>query len=433
MSGQLADTCAPAGQQVQTVCYGGDVLVRDGQAVAEPNRFQPAIEAYEKSWTHRTLAFQYSLANDVDFINAPWLGTHNSFNSLTEVGPALSPVDSNQQLSLTDQLRIDMRALEIDVHWFPSVRAGGAYAPVVCHAGAVSEHDGCSTEPLLGPVLDQIAAWAHAHPTQALLLYIEDHLDSGYDTASAAIKQSLGSLVYPTGSSNGTPVEVLDQHLTRDKVLGSGHQIVLVSNSHGGGGAAWRSLVFTWNKHLEQTPHGFQAYPACGPDYTRSQYDSTLVRYYEDSTWLSAGQGALTNSPDGEGLLPSDVTQMVRCGVDLFGFDQIEPDDGRLNAAVWSWADGQPRGGSCAYLGASGRWASSSCGKERPAGCVSSNGSWVVTDPVTEADAAAACGAAGATFTAPRTGYQNELLKTAAGGSATWIGLEKSRHGWRAT
>src|SRR4051795_3964139 len=229
-NGQLATACEPAGQQVKTVCYGGDVVIRDGQAYAQPDRYEPALQAYEKSWTHRTLAFQYSLADDVGFVNAPWLGTHNSFNSIAQQGPALSTTDANQQLKLTDQLRLDMRSLEIDVHWFPSARANGQNAPVVCHAGAVSDHDVCSTEPLLGPVLDQVATWLHGHRGQVLLLYVEDHLSGGYPTATAAIKQSLGSLVYSTGSKDGSCVE-LPGTLTRDDVLRAGAQVVIVANS----------------------------------------------------------------------------------------------------------------------------------------------------------------------------------------------------------
>jgi hypothetical protein len=204
-SGPLRDTCAPASQQVKTVCYGGDVITRDAQAYADPGRFEAALQAYGRSWTHRTLAFQYELANSVAMVNAPWLGTHNSFNSIAQQGPAVSTTDANQQLTLVDQLRMDMRSLELDVHWFPSVRAGGQNAPVVCHAGAVSDHGGCLTEPLLGPVLDQIAGWQHAHRDQVLLLYIEDHLaGGGYPAAVTAIEQSLGGLVYRTGSTNCT-------------------------------------------------------------------------------------------------------------------------------------------------------------------------------------------------------------------------------------
>lgn len=431
--GQLAQTCSPAGQQAQVVCYGGDVLVRDGQAYTQPGRFESAIESYQRSWTHRTLAFQYGLANDVGFTNAPWLGTHNSFNSIAQLGPSVSDTDSNQQLTLLDQLRMDMRSLEVDVHWFPSARAGGAYAPVVCHAGAVSEHDGCSTEPLLDTVLGSIRPWLDAHPDQVLLLYIEDHLDSGYDTGSAMIKQALGSLVYPTGSTSGASVE-LPATLTRDEVLASGHQVVIVSNSHGGGGAAWRSLAFTWNNHVEQTPHGFRDYPDCGPDFTRQTYDTRLVRYYEDSTWLSAADSAAQNSAEGEGLTPADVRAMTRCGVDLFGFDQLQPGDGRLDAAVWSWAQGQPGRGGCATMRGDGRWHSSGCTRQLPAACSRADGTWFVTaGAVREADAASTCAASGGVFTAPRTGHQNQLAADAADGRRVWVGLESSGGRWSPT
>src|SRR3954469_15350968 len=48
MNGPLSSTCAPAGQQAQTVCYGGDVITRDAQAYAQPDRFEPGIQAYER-------------------------------------------------------------------------------------------------------------------------------------------------------------------------------------------------------------------------------------------------------------------------------------------------------------------------------------------------------------------------------------------------
>jgi hypothetical protein len=411
----LSDTCAPAGQPAQTVCYGGDVVTRDGQAYTEPGRFESAIQAYEKSWTHRTLAFQYELGNDVGMVNAPWLGTHNSFNSIAQQGPALSTTDANQQLTLVDQLRMDMRSLELDVHWFPSVRAGGQNAPVVCHAGAVSDHDGCSTEPLLGPVLDQIATWLRAHRDQVILLYIEDHLSGGgYPAADSAIKSSLGSLVYGTGSSNGSCVE-LPRSLTRDDVLAAGAQVVMVANSGCGEGADWRSLAFSWRNHKEDGPAQFLAHPPCG--FQRSDYDTRLIRYFEDSTWLSAGAAAASGSDGGGRLTPDVVKAMTKCGVDLFGFDQLQPGDGRNEAAVWSWAQGQPGRGDCAEMRGDGRWYSLGCTQKRPAACRRDNGSWVLSDRVRTADAAAACTTLGATFDAPRTGYDNETLRAAAQGA----------------
>jgi hypothetical protein len=421
----INDTCAPAGAQAQTICYGGDVITRDAQAYADPGRFEPAIQAYEKSWTHRTLQFQNALANDVGMTNAPWLGTHNSFNSIAQQGPALSTTDANQQLTLVDQLRMDMRSLELDVHWFPSVRAGGQNAPVVCHAGAVSDHDGCSTEPLLGPVLDQIAGWLKTHRDQVLLLYIEDHLSGGgYPAAVAAINQSLGSMVYGTGSANCTE---LPGRLTRDDVLAAGAQVVLVANSGCGEGGDWRSLAFSWRNHKEEGPDQFRANPPCG--FPRSDYDSRLIRYYEDSTWLSAGASAATGGDGvGEGLTPDTVRAMTRCGVDLFGFDQLQPGDGRNDAAVWSWQQGQPARGDCTELRGDGRWYSLGCKQKRSAACRAADGSWIVTAKrVTAAKAAAACDDSGASFDKPRTGHDNDSLRQEAAGRRVLLAVTRSQ------
>jgi hypothetical protein len=417
---QVRDTCTPAGAQAEAICYGGDVVQRDAQAYAEPGRFEPGIQAYEKSWTHRTLAFQYKLANDVGMVDAPWLGTHNSFNSIAQQGPALSTTDANQQLTLVDQLRMDMRSLELDVHWFPSVRAGGQNAPVVCHAGAVSDHDGCSTEPLLGPVLDQIAGWLKTHRDQVLLLYVEDHLSGGgYPAAVDAIRTSLGSRVYRTGSTNCTE---LPDELTRNDVLAAGAQVVIVANSGCGEGADWRSLAFSWRGHKEEGPDQFRANPPCG--FARSDYATRLIRYYEDSTWLSAGAGAAAGEAPSDGLTPATVKAMTRCGVDLFGFDQLQPGDGRNEAAVWSWAQGQPKRDDCAEMRGDGRWYSLGCTQKRPAACRRADGSWFVTaTAVKRRDAADACAVNGGEFAVPRTGYDNESLALVTGGKRVLLGL----------
>jgi hypothetical protein len=431
-SGPLAQACAPAGSTAVALCYGGDVVTRDAQAYAQPGRFEAAIRAYERSWAHRALGLQYALADDVGFASAPWPGTHNSFNSIAEEGPSLSDTDANQQLTLTDQLRLDMRSLELDVHWFPSLRAGGAYAPVVCHAGAVSEHDGCTTERLLGPILDELAAWLHAHRDQVLLLYIEDHIDSGYPVAAATIKSELGSLVYPTGSTNGTCVK-LPLTRTRDDVLASGAQVVIVSGC--GSGSAWRSVAFDWSNHVEERPHDYQGPPKCGPDFSRATYDSTLVRYYEDSTWLTTGAAQLGQGSVDDGLTPATVRAMISCGVDLFGFDQLEPGDGRAEALVWSWAPGQPgaRGG-CAVAGSDGGWSSTSCRSRHRVACRDSDGSWFVPAhaKVPFNGAAKVCQDAGGEFSAPRTGYENALLADAASRVPLWLAYVKDGDEWAA-
>src|SRR3954447_5733824 len=206
--GPTADRCAQVDASLATPCYGVDVIERDARATADSHAHDAEVAAYEGSWVHRTLDFQYDLADDLGLRDAPWVGTHNSFNSIAEMGTTVSDTDANQQLSLTDQLRVDVRSLELDLHWWPSLSAArppGASAPVVCHAQ--SAHEGCSIEKPLGPVLDEIGGWLRAHPRQVLLLYAEDHLDGaeGYEAAAAAIGDRLGPLLYrPAPPASGS-------------------------------------------------------------------------------------------------------------------------------------------------------------------------------------------------------------------------------------
>src|SRR3954471_20431623 len=183
-SAQSASDCGPA----SAVCYGPEVVSRDAAATCRqaggPCQPEADVSGWASSWTHRALSFQYALGNAVPLRDAPWVGTHNSFNSIAEMGNTLSDTDSNQQLSLTDQLAIDIRSLELDMHSW-------AGRQVVCHArGADQGHAGCSVEKEVGPVVGEIAAWLRQHRSQVLLLYVEDNLDGveDHDAAAAAIE-----------------------------------------------------------------------------------------------------------------------------------------------------------------------------------------------------------------------------------------------------
>src|SRR3954468_21729730 len=243
-SGPAYDACAQADKRLGTMCYGADVAVRDGKATCRraggPCQPEADVSGWEGTWAHRALSLQYALGNDLGLRDAPWVGTHNSFNSIAEMGNTVSDTDANQQLSLTDQLSIDVRSLELDMHsWL-----GGQ---VVCHArGAEQGHAGCSIEKPVAPVVDEIAGWLRAHPRQVLLLYIEDNLDGSadHDAAAAAVKKSLGSLLYaPPAGEKKTPAPLLPPPpapagpcrdnlpltLSRDDVLRAGHQVVIVS------------------------------------------------------------------------------------------------------------------------------------------------------------------------------------------------------------
>lgn len=386
--------------------------------------------AFHGSWVDRALNMQYRLSGDVGLRNAPFIGTHNSFNSVAEMGPTTSTTDPNQQLSIVDQLNLDIRAIELDVHWTVTPSTG-QLAPVVCHA--LPSHIPCTTEKTLGPVLDEIDGWLRepANSDQVLFLYLEDHLDNqtGYDAAAAIIQQKLGDLLYAPSAEGGC--QQLPLALTRNQILAAGKRVIIVGNSRCGVGSAWPSLVFNWQDHLETRVATFSDFPTCGDDYTRAQFDSTQIRYFEDGRPSQAGSPRIT---------PQVAAEMARCGVDLLGLDQLAPNDPRLTALVWSWAEGQPGRGRCAVQTFRGgtlstRWRTLACGKLRRPACRRGT-SWILgTEAVAEKRGRAECSSRRAQFAVPRTGFEAQLLRKRMQGSRigqVWLGYVKRQGGWAA-
>jgi hypothetical protein len=388
-----------------------------------------AIRNFQGSWLDRALEHQYELSGDVGLSNAPFIGTHNSYNSVAEMGHTISTSDANQQLSIDDQLDLDIRSLELDLHWFrrPS---SGELAPVVCHA--FPNHLGCSTEKTLDQVLDEINAWLRvpAHSDQVLFLYLEDHLDNktGYDTAASIIQRKLGDILYAPPA--GARCQLLPLDVTRDRILRAGKHVIIVGNSRCGMGSAWPAKVFDWEARLETRLRDFSDFPICGPDFTRVQYDAAQIRYFEDGRPSQAGAARIT---------PDIAAQMTRCGVDLLGLDQLVPNDPRLTALVWSWAQGEPRKrGRCAVQRSKKgtlrtRWNAVRCGSDRRPAC-RRNDRWLVgARAAAKKSARAACRARDARFAVPRTGYEAQLLREAmrrAGVGKVRLGYVKRRGDW---
>jgi hypothetical protein len=395
--------------------------------------------AYLSSWTHRAVQFQYALGDSLPLGQAQWLGTHNSFNSFS-YGPTPSRMDSNQQLTLSQQLAIDMRALELDTHWMPAANSQGGQV-VICHGRDYSQANfGCTTESPLPTMLSEVDRWLNANRNQVVLLYLDDNFGPAAAYAEATQELDAG-LVRPDGSSliyrpppsaiSSSGCARLPLDISRNQVRAAGRQVILVAADCASG---WSSDVFSWrSEEVESgsTP-GFKPYPTCDASYSREVYATHLVRYFEDSTFVAAVTNP-TETPaeqQANALSPADVSWMTSCGVNLFGFDQILPDDGRLAAAVWSWADGEPRlnEGQCTFQGADGRWSTGDCATVRPAACTTAGGTWLLSAPVDYSRAAAACSAQGATFNLPRSGLQNSVLHTVLSGGTGWLHLRLRGH-----
>jgi hypothetical protein len=251
---------------------------------------------------------------------------------------------------------------------------------------------------------------------QVLLLYLEDHLDNqaGYDAAAADVESVLGTRLFRPQAGGRSGCVPLPLDATRSQVRESRTQVVVVSSC--GMGTAWPAVAFDWSKtHEEQRPVGYRDFPDCGPDYTRADYDGKLIRYFEDSTQVTRSASLAGQSTPDDGITVATAAAMTRCGVDLFGLDQVVADDPRFAALVWSWAPGEPRRRPGCAAQFDGRWYSLRCTRRLRVACRLADGRWRIPSKLgTHTQAPGICKRRRAVWDVPRTGFDAQQLRVAS-------------------
>lgn len=420
--------------------------VIDGRPVSEAE-----VNAYQSSWTHRALSLQRSLGAGAPLVEEQLVHTHNSFNASsyslgsTSYYPTVTNQDPNQVYSLTDQLRMDVRALEIDVHWVPSPfgnASTGGFWVTMCHGDSSivqGVHVGCSWDRPFQDGLAELKAWLNANPHEVILLYLENQLDDvngpnaqAHQIAGQLIASGLGSLVYRPPAGQPCAPMPMDTVGAAD-ILKAGHQVLIVGNC---GPGAWGTWVWErgprWDEHGDPSAYNDAA---CAADRKARLSDATFRRFFEDSTWLTAmqnGKNSLTT--------PAGAARMMQCGVNIVGLDQLTPQDPRLPALVWSWAQNEPvaNAGNCAYQGADGRFHAGNCGDTRQFACVDSTGAWHVTPasgPWAMGTTLCSAQFSGSHFAVPPNGLRNQLIVEAKGSPSTqvWLNYANVNGTWTPT
>lgn len=405
----------------------------DGRPVHES-----AMQAYEQGWVARALDLQRELDLDVPLTESLIPHTHNSGNS-TAYDPSVTINDANQVVSVTDQLRLGIRGIELDLHWTPNPAgdpAQGFRAVVQCHGQSAatpvgSVHPGCSVDRTFDAHLAELAAWFDRPEAdgELVLLYLENQLDgdeAAHASAVESLERHLGDLLHRPVAGGGC--QDLPVTRTKREILATGARVLLTGNCGPGG---WDDLVFqrgaAWDESGSSTD--YLAGSTCDAEREAGDYATTFVRRYEDSTFVSL----MANG--GSYISPAVAADMVRCGVNLPGFDQLHPGDARLGALVWSWrpdADPDDPGASCAAQGDDGRFGALPCGSVLPVACRTVAGQWVPsTQRVAWADGDLACQADGhPSAGVPANGWDNELLRRATDGLGdVWLAYGRQPRG----
>jgi hypothetical protein len=389
------------------------------------------VQAYEAGWIHHAIGLQRALDEDVPLKDALFPHTHNSFNSEAYT-PTLSRMDHNQLLSITDQLRLDMRAIEIDVHRSVSATEG-TIGVVACHAneqviGPQHVHVGCTTEEPLLPYLQEVAAWLKQPGNDELvILYLENHLENdpaALDIAVENITSALGDLVITTAETGSGACGAMPYDASRSALRPNGRVLIVGDCSDGDWGTYVHNRFPRWDESSNPAGDDY----VCAADRADAAahdrpYDSFVTRRYEDRTWLTA-----MAETEG-GITAAEMAAMVACGVNLVGFDMLHPDDPRLATLVWSWAPGQPATGGCALQRADGRFVSAPCTQKHRVACFDGT-SWSASRKAVRFDRAAdACAASASSFDVPWNGWENGRLLTAAGGGV-WLAYAGTAGDW---
>ena len=196
----------------------------------------------------RPHAYQRRLGDSVPLRNAPWFGTHNSFNSVAEMGPArvghgLQPAALAGRSAA--RRRPVARARRPLVPEREHRRRDGARSSATPRArpGARSRRRSAtrSRRSATGCARTRRRSCSSTSRTSS-------RATEGEDAAAAAVEEQIGDLVYRPAGPAGQCTELpLDK--TRNDVRAAGKQVLIVGSC--GTAASWRGLVHGWS-----TPRG---------------------------------------------------------------------------------------------------------------------------------------------------------------------------------
>ncbi|MGH2758609.1 MAG: phosphatidylinositol-specific phospholipase C domain-containing protein, partial [Actinomycetota bacterium] len=258
----VADACHEAGADpgscrgIEHFAHTLGVICRDASAgdptctsVDGTEISAARVAAHERSWLARVLRLQRGLDDAIPLQEELWTHTHNSYNA-DVYGPTIYGLDRNQIYSITDQLRMGIRAIEIDLHWAHSASgdpAQGGKAVVVCHGSqvpleATNVHAGCGlNDPPLAARLQEVKDWLGRNRNEVVMLYLENQLEDNqvaHARAARDIEKILGPLVYKTSRSGGR-CATLPYAKSRRQIRATGARVIVTGNCGPGAWGDW--------------------------------------------------------------------------------------------------------------------------------------------------------------------------------------------------
>ncbi|RLN66872.1 hypothetical protein BBJ29_003798 [Phytophthora kernoviae] len=337
-------------------------------------------------WVARAITYQRNLSYMETLCYAELPATHNSvitqargygnrdqlFNEALNASNSNSYVHtSNQFLSLTDQLDLGARFLELDVHYFASSLRSAhcsdfgiafvddASAALVSSLGGIRADE----QRLHNDSLAEVATWLDSHPSDLVVLYTEIGDEVGTysqtDTLLELYTSTFGDLLFSPsdlesagGDWNG---------FTLEDLIGQGKQVILVTTPKANDQMFYmRELCSSWVDVPSKTTG------VSGTFFGKTMNAGTIVRAFksalhyatltEDGLSGDSATNVDTASEPGN-LNASSLSVFVDAGVNILAPDGLDGET--MTAMVWTWAENEPDVDSATAVqlsAADGRW-----------------------------------------------------------------------------
>eukprot|EP00752_Nemacystus_decipiens_P007961 g7114.t1 len=423
-------------------------------------------------WLHRAAALQRFVGYDIPLDRLTLTATHNSFSHDYDISThANFEVLTAQIFSITDQLTcLGVRGLELDLHYIDELAeegdeesairlchtsdgaaeiiqalCAGVFGWDVCNNSDIFDYEedtGCRPgAPTAREGFAEVATWLNLpeNANEVVFIKLDSHLNDEDDRVSTIVADEFGEeMIFSPASweefsGNSTwpsPAEM----------VALGTRVVIA-------GPEPSSLVFNDETQAVEVITGAQNFDpdTCDevdgfpePSWHRVQGDVVSLRLVIGNTTI------FELIPDSDENITAAMTQnILNCGLTPT-LDRI--DAGLMEATMWSWATDMPETGfsqpraAIVSVAENGRWtdvdSDTASGETHSYACRNSDSDqrfdWVVVPMVSGgefggefSEAEEACASEdGYVFGAPRTAYENTMLRTQmeeSGVATAWI------------
>lgn len=380
-----------------------------GGAPATAENDNTAIATHQQTWAYKAYQKQDLLDNATPIAQSYNSSSHNAFNS-SAYGAVY--IDPNHSLSITEQLDIGVRTLELDVHWTHQMKdIPHGDALLLCHFGG---QRGCSAlEHYFSDAVAEVNDWLRKNPRAVVYMGFEDYWDDNESKVLAALAP-LDDLIYKPASCTN----FLDaaKTLTEEDILNAGKQMLLLNGD---------CATSAWSAAAYKGGWGYTSIAA-------SQADNCLTsnagwngggvqRIFEQETFFGT-----TFGNDNGLYTDAQIRKAQKCGINQVAYDKLEISDAGMKASIWSWAESEPSGGAaqdCAFVRDNGRYYDGQCSGEGSYYiCKAGPNDWKVTAAYGDwGNGDASCKSefgSGYAFAMPVNSMQNEHVKNALNGKA---------------